>query len=483
MSSLTFNKRDKEDNKKNQYRFFVLDEIEQLFGIDELISVPNISSKVVIQEPKKFNNDRKKRMRAKIVDDLFKIDLDDAKLDREEFKRQIKIQKEIYLAKIKNNTPKRNKKVHGKKSMKDIFGNLENLDQELFKKIIQEKKEDFKSNIMRGDFNSDVSHKKINPLLVQLNAEKNEMPISTIRGQDLDVFSDELQHLNIDDLRLELLRRKNHYKKYIDNQKVCEIAENLSHLEMIIKFMCSVSPEISNYKPSFIFRRIKRRIVRLKLHSLGAYLDFIKINSEEIQLFKIELSINVTQFMRDRKTWDYLESIILPQIIMTTKGKIKLWSAATAIGCEAYSLAIINHKNSNTNYEIISTDVNNDLLMKAQQGCYDYHHVKELTDSELKRYFTYHNGRYKIKSFLKKRNRFYNLNLFSDFFPKKVDIILARNVWIYFEKPELVYLKMYNSLNCNGYLVLGGTEMVPTQFKHLFKLVNVATQTYQKICN
>ena len=365
--------------------------------------------------------------------------------------------------------------------MEDIFGNLEDLDPELFKKAIKEKKEEFIKRIKNNNLVSNTDITEISN--IQPEKENIDFAISTPNRKDLDVFSNDLQNMGIQELKLELESRKTHYKKIVKNKKVVEIAQDLSHLEMMIKFMSSHSPEISNYKPSFIYRRIKKRISKLKMDSLTDYSEYLKLNLNEIASLKTELSINVTQFMRDRKTWEYLESIILPKIILGNRRKITFWSAATAIGCEAYSLAIINHNNSNTRFEVISTDVNNNLLAKARLGYYNLHHLKELSESEIKKYFTYRDHQYKIKSHIKKSVRFYKLNLFSDIFPKKIDIILARNVWIYFENPELIYIKMYNSLNCKGYLVLGGTEIVPKTFRHMFKLVNVSTQTYQKICN
>ncbi len=236
---------DEEGDKKKEDKYFVLDAIENLLGIDEFLSVPNLTSKGANQDSNEINKVKKERKRVKKIDDIFQIDPDIVKLDVEEFKRQIKIQKEIFLNEIKNNTPKRKKKVRKIKNMEDFFGDLENLDPKLLKKTIQEKKEEYIRNIKNDNLTSSTSQKEISSQ-VQVNAEKTEMNSSMTKVTNLDAFSDELQNMNIDDLRLELQTRKNNYKNYIKNIKVVEIAKDLSHLEMIITHMSSISPEISH---------------------------------------------------------------------------------------------------------------------------------------------------------------------------------------------------------------------------------------------
>lgn len=471
----------KDEEKKKERKKTILSIIDQLDNLDDLISIKKKDKKVEVKTTNK-------------IDDYFKVDKKMAQVDLEEFKRQIAKEKEQYLEDIKKKrkivTKMDNSKLKAMKAIEDnsiqnLFGDDLSLyanDPEKLKEVIRKRKEAYINKIRETRKIKDTTSEndeKIEEKVVKRKRKRREPKDIT-----LDPFDSSLYNLDLASLRMELDLKKQEYKKRIVEGDVKKLAHDLSFLEMVIEKLSETDFDILMYKPSFIYRRVKKRLLKLNIITLEDYLDYLNSNPREVAILKTELSINVTKFKRDRTTWDFLQTNLLPKMIKDTDKKLRFWSAAAAIGAEAYSIAMIMDQLSIYKYSIIGTDINPKLLEIARKGQYHSTHMKELTDFEISKYFTKKitnlGEEYVISNTLKTNVEFYKLDLFNDTFPKNVDIIFARNIWIYFEKPEIVFEKMYNALNYKGILILGGTETVPIDLRDKFKVIHPRFQTYQK---
>ncbi|MCY3414253.1 MAG: protein-glutamate O-methyltransferase CheR [Candidatus Heimdallarchaeota archaeon] len=455
--------KDKDSKRGKRTILSILDDMENIDDLDEILSLSQVNEKVNIEiKP------------SSKIEDFFKVDPSIAKSDPEEYRRQIQEQKERYLAKIRkkkyDRTVKprinvRQKQEQAKHNIRTLFGdeinNFEGDTDEL-KKLIKQRKEAYINNIRKS------------------KREKEEDPAEMKSHKELDPFSDSLFNMDIAKLRMELDNRKKEYKKTLKSGRLDDFAKDISYLEAILVELSNAHVELIDYKPSFIYRRIKGRLMNLKLDTLEEYLEYIKTHKEEIDALKKKLSINVTKFFRDRATWDYLEKEILTKLIMKNPTGIRAWSAAAAIGSEAYSIAMLFDKKNFSNVSIIATDINPKLLQKAKKARYDRSYLSTLDAQEVIQYFDHDDGEYTVKMQYRSKVHFRQLDLLKDKYPDKFDIVFARNIWIYFENPEKVYMRMYHAMNPGAYLVLGATESVPQSLREKFKLISPRYQTYQK---
>ncbi len=451
-----------DNSERKKKKKTVLSVIDTLDNLDDIVTISH-----------KNQNKKPKLETTKKISDYFKVDKNMAKTDMAEFRRQIALQKEEFMKNLKKKGVGKKRVV--KKPTDNMFGvDINTTDPDELKKQIRKRKEEFIKNIRKD---KSIPDKKIK--------KKEIIKDGRITKRTVDPFDSSLHDLDIVALKLELENKKKEFRKQLESGIVRELAQDLSYLEMVIEVLADTHFDLSFYKPSFIYRRVKRRLMKLKLTTLESYMNHIMKNSAEIDILKKELSINVTKFKRDRPTWDHLLTNVLPKIIKDKNGNIKIWSAAAAIGAEAYSIAMLMDQLSSYKFSIIASDINPKLLELARQGDFHENYVKELTEAEISKYFskrtTIHGNEYTVNPTLKKNISFYKLDLFIDDYPKNIDIIFARNIWIYFDKPEKVFNKMYEVLNKNGLIILGGTETIPHQLRDKFKVLFPRYQIYQKV--
>lgn len=246
-------------------------------------------------------------------------------------------------------------------------------------------------------------------------------------------------------------------------------------------------------------RRIQKRIFATKCKDLEAYLNFLNIHSEELDNLIDVFTINVSRFFRNSLTWEYIRKIMIPDLFHAKSSlsdkTIRIWSAGCSFGEEAYSSAIILNElfmQEEISYtlNIFATDIDKKALKRASQGIYGFDSVRKVRYDIYKKYFTRENDTYKLAPEIKKMVDF----SFYDLLDKKhsippesiyggFDLVFCRNVLIYFDQnyQKIIFDKLYNSLNPNGYLVLGEAEVPMDDFKHKFRRDNKCCKIYRKI--
>lgn len=241
-------------------------------------------------------------------------------------------------------------------------------------------------------------------------------------------------------------------------------------------------------KKYLLENRLQKRINFLDLNSYEAYLDYIKFNpggvKEKKYLYEV-ITINETFFFRNQPQLDALLTVVIPDLIKmkqtTGKNKIRIWSAASSSGEEAYSIAIVikelfKKNNLNLDFEIIGTDISQAVIDTAEKGLYKEYSIRNLPQYYLKKYFIQRGNEFEIDPEIKKMVSFKLLNLYDDFAMKSMlfyDIIFCANVLIYFDLASKIKVvnHLYNSLNKEGYLFIGYSETLQNLSK-AFKLIS-----------
>jgi chemotaxis protein methyltransferase CheR len=234
--------------------------------------------------------------------------------------------------------------------------------------------------------------------------------------------------------------------------------------------------------------RILKRINFLGLNSYEEYFDFIKLSTnngtEKKYLFEA-ITINETFFFRNQPQLDALVSSVIPEILSKKTGpdknKLKIWSAASSSGEEAYSVAMIildlvKPRFPSLEVEIVGTDINHAVIETAKSGKYKEYSVRNTPAYYLKKYFKSNGNSFELEPHVKNMVSFKMLNLYEDINLKAMfnfDIVFCANVLIYFDQRSKVKVvsHLYNSLNKGGYLFIGYAETLHTISK-AFKLVS-----------
>jgi chemotaxis protein methyltransferase CheR len=217
---------------------------------------------------------------------------------------------------------------------------------------------------------------------------------------------------------------------------------------------------LSSYKSQQMDRRINSLMQVWNLATYDDFLQLLKTDPLKYKEFVKKLTINVSEFFRNSERFYELWEKILPQLLK--KPQLRIWSAGCSDGAEPYSVSIILRELKVENrVRIIATDIDKVILERAQQAVYGVHEVKSLPPELLSKYFeTQDNNLYVLKDSIKNMVEFRPHNLFVDDYESDLDLIICRNVVIYFteEAKTLLYQKFLRALNPGGYLMVGGTE-------------------------
>lgn len=238
---------------------------------------------------------------------------------------------------------------------------------------------------------------------------------------------------------------------------------------------------LSAYKPEQLNRRINSLMTRVGIKSLDEYTRVIKTDSEQRQKFLDFITINVTEFFRNPELFVELEKQILKELL-PSNSNLKIWSAACSIGCEPYTLGIILNKVAPLGrHTIIATDIDNTILSKAKIGEYTKNEIKGISTSDLGKYFSVRDDKYYIDSKIKSMITFKKHDLILDSYDNGFDLIVCRNVVIYFnnDTKNEIYKKFSNSLKKGGLLFVGATESIYNYRDYGFE--KASTFIYKKL--
>lgn len=239
--------------------------------------------------------------------------------------------------------------------------------------------------------------------------------------------------------------------------------------------------DLNAYKEKQLQRRLEAYLNKLNLRDYGELFNHLTLRKENYEQFLDHLTINVSEFFRDPLRFEELQHKYLPGLFRS-RNPVKIWSAACSNGSEPYSIAIIlEEMGLSGNSRIEATDIDRRILQKAMEASYSKDSLKNVSRERLERFFTRQGELFLLKDSIKKKVEFRYHDLLGDDYRKGYDLIVCRNVTIYFtrEAQDTIYQKFSRSLNPGGILFIGGSEMI-FQYKE-FGYEKLAPCFYQKI--
>ncbi len=231
-------------------------------------------------------------------------------------------------------------------------------------------------------------------------------------------------------------------------------------------------------------KQMKRRIDSLiKKNSYELYEDYVQALKRDKILYNEfinYLTINVSEFYRNPEQWEVLKDQILPMLLKRTQ-RLKIWSTACSTGDEPYTLVMVLNQHVPLNsIKILATDIDDEALRKARAGNYTEKSLEKLPVEYINKYFIKTGDIYTIKSEVKNCVEFSKINLLKDHYPSECDLIVCRNVLIYFteEAKSDMYYKFNKALKDKCVLFIGSTEQIIMSVR--YKLTPIKTFFYIK---
>lgn len=231
-------------------------------------------------------------------------------------------------------------------------------------------------------------------------------------------------------------------------------------------------------KVQMIDQRLRRRVLAFGLPDTEAYLRMLLEDrgmTDELRIVIDLITTNTTSFFREPSHFDFVVDEIVPAILRRRGAgqtpRLKLWSAASSEGAEAFTAAMVlaeaQRAGRRFDYAVLGTDISHRVLERATAAVYDADQLSTVPPQLVRRYFMTSadpalSGKARVVPELRRRVRFRYLNLMDDAYPvdRDVDVILLRNVLIYFsaDDKDKVIAKMVTHMAPGGHLVVGHSE-------------------------
>jgi two-component system CheB/CheR fusion protein len=221
------------------------------------------------------------------------------------------------------------------------------------------------------------------------------------------------------------------------------------------------------YKPGTVMRRIERRIAVRQVGGIESYLALLHQDRAEVLTLRRELLIPVTSFFRDTESFEALNRQVIDPIVSSKDAgqPIRVWCAGVATGEEAYSVAMLfleafDQAKRWPSLKIFATDVEQLNVETAAAGTYPESIVAEISSQQLERFFVKKGSQFVVKNELRQSIVFARHNILSDPPFTKMDLVVCRNVLIYFRNAaqDRALRRMQYALNPRGFLFLGSSE-------------------------
>ncbi len=260
--------------------------------------------------------------------------------------------------------------------------------------------------------------------------------------------------------------------------------DNLTKIMMILRDSCGI--DFSYYKENTIIRRLERRLSINRFERLEDYIKLLNESEKEQDILYRELLIGVTRFFRDEAAFAVIRNNVLPKLMESRPKQLRLWSVGCSTGEEVYSMAMIikgylEEHNLNTEVKIFATDIDKHSLEQAGQAYYPESIVSDVEPGLLARYFVKRENGYQVGETLRKMVIFATHNVLRDPPFSKLDMIVCRNLFIYF-KPDSQsrVLNIFQmALKPGGFLFMGSSESLG-MYTEAFNVISAKHKVYSR---
>lgn len=230
--------------------------------------------------------------------------------------------------------------------------------------------------------------------------------------------------------------------------------------------------DLALYKEAQMKRRLTSLYEKKGYQNFVDFLKALELNRDLMNEFLDRMTINVSEFYRNGKRWGVLEKKIFPKLLQSNK-RLKIWSAACSTGEEPYSLAmVLSQLVPLSQIQIVATDIDENVIQKAKLGLYPERSLAEVPKDVQAKYFEKEGPFYKVKDEIKRCVTFKKHNLLNDNYDSNYDLIVCRNVMIYFteEAKDQIYANFSKSLRKDGILFVGSTEQIFNPSRYNFEV-------------
>ena len=270
-----------------------------------------------------------------------------------------------------------------------------------------------------------------------------------------------------------------------------QIVSQSGGLEKIILLLRQhTGHDFSDYKVSTLYRRVERRMDIHQIGEIGNYYLFLRENQQELELLFKELLIGVTNFFRDPASWAALQTNGWPILLAAQPegGVLRAWVAGCSTGEEAYSLCISFKEAierikpaASFSLQVFATDLDPDAIARARNGYYPASIAADVSSERLNCYFVKREQGYTVCKEIREMVIFAQQNLAMDPPFTRLDLLLCRNLLIYFNQDlqkRLLPLFHY-SLKPGALLFLGSAESI-SSYNELFTPLDAKERLYQR---
>ena len=268
----------------------------------------------------------------------------------------------------------------------------------------------------------------------------------------------------------------------------------VSDLKVLAEFLYSnYKIDFRDYAISSFRRRVQRILDLQKLDSVHALISLIKSDNKFLNNIISEITVNVTELFRDPSFWRELKNEIIPKLF-ANKHRVNIWHSGCSSGEEAFSMAILlKELGLLANARIYATDLDSKVLDRAKVGggfntknmeLNERNYLRFQGKDSLKNYCSFKDDKYYISDEILKSIEFSTHDLVQDSQYLKFDLVLCRNVMIYFNQDlqNKVLVKFSNSLHRYGYLGIGSKEsLIWCDVANKFSTVSREEKIYKKI--
>ena len=245
--------------------------------------------------------------------------------------------------------------------------------------------------------------------------------------------------------------------------------------------------DFSQYKRSTLLRRIQRRMQIHGLSAPDAYLDHLRKNPTEASALFNDILIGVTNFFRDRESWESLATRVVPKLLKDKESSdmVRTWTIGCSTGEEAYGMAILlfeaAHKlEMRPQIQVFASDLDENAIKHAREGLYPRAIEADVSSERLKRFFVQEGEHYRVRRELRDVVLFTHHSVLCDAPFSRLDLISCRNLLIYLEREiqDTVFDIFHYALKTGGYLFLGNSESAES-LQELFQTVDKTHHIYR----
>jgi chemotaxis methyl-accepting protein methylase len=244
------------------------------------------------------------------------------------------------------------------------------------------------------------------------------------------------------------------------------------------------------YKDKCLRRRIAVRMRARGQASFAEYGALLDREPAEYDVLLDTLTINVTKFFRNLETWEAVERMVAPGLFAMTTPQLRVWSAGSSSGEEAYTASILlrewaernGHARDLARLHVLGTDIDRRSLETAQRGHFPELSLQETPERVRERWFLPGGPPFRIRPEAQRNVAFMRRDLISEPAPREQNLIFCRNVVIYFDREiqERLFQGFYEALVPGGFLVLGKVETLVGPARTWFRALSNRERIFQK---